>query len=284
MGARLVIPSVPSTFRHRPPMHVVAVVVTYKRPEVARCVRLLRAQTRPPEDILVVDNGGEARAALADDPDVRIVDTGENLGPAGGYGVGFASALDMGADKIWALDDDSEPDRSCLERLLAHHPGTARILVPRQVKPLGWEGFPPSWHGPLIDAEVVRTIGLPRADLFFWAEDTEFYERAAAAGFVLQRVPDAEVFHPDTTDRSRGDARSWRLYYEVRNSLELRFRILRGRRTKPFYRGIRTIYRIVGKAAAIVLFEPRKVSSLRMWWWGIRDFRRRRFGRVLEPD
>jgi rhamnopyranosyl-N-acetylglucosaminyl-diphospho-decaprenol beta-1,3/1,4-galactofuranosyltransferase len=259
-------------------VRVVAVVVTYKRPEVARCIRSLRAQTRPPDDILVVDNGGEASSALTDDPGLRIVETGENLGPAGGYAVGFAAAVDLGADKIWAMDDDSEPEPECLERLLSF--GDTAILMPRQSKPSGWQGFPPSWHGPLIDAGVIRTIGVPRADLFFWGEDTEFFRRAQLAGFELCPVPDARIMHHDPAARRRGEPRNWRLYYEVRNTLELRLRIER-RTVKHLSRAARTVF---GKAAAIVLFEPKKLSSLRLWWWAIRDFSRHRFGRVVEPD
>jgi GT2 family glycosyltransferase len=257
---------------------VVAVVVTYRRRELLRgCVDAIAAQTRAPDLVLVVDNGGIAREVLGDRADVRIVETGENLGPAGGYARGFADALADGADRIWAVDDDVEPAPECLARLLA---AGAEIAVPLQRKPGGVRGFPPSWNGPLFAADVVREVGLPRADLFFWAEDTEYVVRMRAAGHRRTHVAAAEVLHHNPGARDRRDPRDWQLYYEVRNTLELR---LCGRRRTV--RGVaRAVGTVLGKLGAIVLFVPNKGASLRLWWRGVRDFAGGRMGRIVEPN
>jgi rhamnopyranosyl-N-acetylglucosaminyl-diphospho-decaprenol beta-1,3/1,4-galactofuranosyltransferase len=258
---------------------VIAVVVTYRRRELLLgCIDAIAGQTRPPWRTLVIDNGGIAPEVLGGERDaVVVLEPGENLGPAGGYALGFAEALAAGADAVWAVDDDVVPRPECLERLVAAH---AKIAVPLQRKPGGVRGFPPSWNGPLFDATVVREVGVPRADLFFWAEDTEYVARLRANGHRRTHVPEAEVMHLNPRARTRGRPRDWQLYYEVRNSLEYRLRIRR--RT---VRGVaRAVGGVLGKLASILLLEPGKRASLRLWWAGVRDFVRGRLGRVVEPD
>ena len=206
-----------------------------------------------------------------------MIEVGENLGPAGGFALGFETVLARGAEKVWAVDDDCEAESHCLERLLG---ASAPVAVPKQIKPSGEARFPPSWNGPLFDSEVMRTVGLPRTDFFFWAEDSEFFGRARAADFAVVNVADAVVFNHDAGGRRRGEARNWRIYYEVRNTLEWRLR-LRPKTRHNIWRAARVV---IGKAAAIVVFEPHKLRSLHLWWAGVRDFRRRRFGRLVEPD
>jgi hypothetical protein len=92
-------------------------------------------------------------------------------------------------------------------------------------------------------------------------------------------VPAAEVFHHNPGARTRGRPRDWQLYYEVRNTLEYRLRI---RRRTP--KGVaRALGAVLGKLGSILLVEPGKARSLRLWWWGVRDFARGRLGKVVDP-
>jgi GT2 family glycosyltransferase len=266
---------------------IVAVVVTYRRTDLLiRCVDAVLAQTRPPEAVVVVDNGGIAREALGDRDGVEIVDPGQNLGPAGGYEMGFREALGRAADKVWTVDDDVVPDPDCLERLEAASSG-ADVCIPLQRKPSGEHGgvdrehgHPPSWNGVLFDAEVIRAVGTPRGELFFWAEDTEFHQRIRWAGFPIRPVRVAGVLHLNPGARERGGGRDWQLYYEVRNGLYVRLRL------RPFSlkQWRRAWGAALGKLGAIVLLEPRKGRSLRLWWMGWRDYRRGRLGKVVDPE
>jgi GT2 family glycosyltransferase len=259
---------------------VVAVVLTYRRTGLLRqSVAAVREQTRPPDLVLVVDNDRMARQVLEPASGLDIVETGENVGPAGGYARGFRLALERGADKVWTVDDDLVADADCLERLLVASHG-ADVIVPLQRKPGLVKGHPPSWNGTLFDVEVVRRVGLPRADLFFWAEDTEFFSRVRAAGIPVRPVPGAGVFHVNPEDRSRGSARDWRLYDEIRNGLYVRLR-LRPRSAKQTWRAWRGA---LGKLGAIVLLEPEKRRSLNLWWRGVRDFQKGRLGKVVAPE
>jgi GT2 family glycosyltransferase len=261
---------------------VVAVILTYERDELLRkAVTAVLGQSRPPDELLVVDNGTQAAPVLAPEVEagtLTVLPTGSNLGPAGGYAFAFEQALARGADKVWVVDDDLEPNSDCLARLLAHADGVD-VVFPLQYKPSGEEGFPPSWNGPLIDAAAIREYGLPRADLFFWAEDSEFFGRLAGNGVPLRKARDAIVMHWNPERRIRGAARDWRLYYEVRNLLWLRVRH-RTFSPRQWWRAFRAV---TGKLVRIVLYEPSKGRSLRLWWWGVQDFALGRMGRRVDP-
>ena len=266
---------------------VVAVVVTYRRTDLLRSsVDAVLGQTRPPDAVLVVDNDHMAAGVLAEVGEagttpapVEVFETGSNLGPAGGYEVGFREAISRGADKVWTVDDDLVPEPDCLERLLAASEGRD-VLIPLQRKPEFVKGHPPSWNGTLFDAGVVEAVGLPRGDLFFWAEDSEFYQRIRWAGIPIRPVRDAVVFHVNPLDRARGSARDWRLYYEIRNGLYVRL-VLRPRTAKGTWRAWRSAF---GKLGAIVFLEPHKRRSIGLWWRGYRDYRKRRLGKVVAPE
>jgi GT2 family glycosyltransferase len=258
---------------------VVCVIVTYRRRELlAACVDAVLAQSRPPDTVLVIDNDHLAKDVLAGrDERVVVQEMEENVGPAGGYERGFRDALERGAAAIWAVDDDIVAAPDCLERLLGAH---ADVAVPLQRKPDGVRGFPPSWNGPLFDARVVRAVGLPRADLFFWAEDTEYVHRCREAGYRRTHVQAAEVMHRNPRARSRREARDWQLYYEVRNTLEYRLRIRR--RT---VKGVaHAVGGVTGKLLSIVFLEPSKRRALALWWKGVRDFAAGRLGRQIDPS
>jgi GT2 family glycosyltransferase len=265
-----------------PEVRVVAVVLTFRRTDLLRrSVDAVLRQTRPPDAVLVIDNDRLAAGVLGGDRggSVDVIETGENIGPAGGYELGFRVALERGATKVWTVDDDVEPDAMSLERLLAASSGTD-VLIPLQRKPGQVRGHPPSWNGTLFDATVVESVGFPRGDLFFWAEDTEYFQRIRRAGFPILAVPEAAVFHANPEDRARGAGRDWRLYYEVRNGLYVRL-VLRPRTAKGTWRAWRSA---VGKLGAILLLEPHKRRSIALWWRGYRDFRRRRLGKVIAPE
>lgn len=87
---------------------------------LAECLRHLRAQTRPPERIIVVDNAsrdGSADRLENDDPDIEVVRLDRNLG--------FAAANNLAARRAetveWLalLNPDAFPEPDWLERLLA---------------------------------------------------------------------------------------------------------------------------------------------------------------------
>ena len=216
---------------------VVAVVVTFEAPDRLRnCLATLAAQTRLPDRVVVVNNGAPlaGRLAVPDSvvvPDsVAVIDSVTNTGPAGGFHVGMEKALDLGATWLWLMDDDIEVPHDCLEGLLALGAVGGvepQMLWPTQVNLAGETENYPGWYAVLVSRSAVLLGGLPRADLVWWIEDTEYLQwRLPRSGVAQRRAPHVRVVHGD----ARPDARrpAWKTYYETRNTVWYRTRVSRG--------------------------------------------------------
>jgi GT2 family glycosyltransferase len=91
------------------------------------CIRSLAAQRRPPEQIVVVDNGStDASLAVLDDlaaeiapVPLAVVRNATNLGFAGGVNRGIVHAVEQGADAVALFNNDAVADPGWLGALAA---------------------------------------------------------------------------------------------------------------------------------------------------------------------
>lgn len=241
-------------------MKIIAVVVTYNRLALLqRTIAALKAQTRPLDAIVVVNNGAtDGTAEWLEAQQALTVFTQDNVGGSGGFARGIGEAYALGADRIWCMDDDVFPRPACLENLLeaaTSHPDAA-ILAPRRfmgdkiichdftrynlTNPLAsmyggkLKKCPPTtptyvagtaFEGPLISRQVVDTVGLPNAQLFIFCDDTDYCLRTHQAGLRLLYVPQAEMdkaeFFSEDTWAERETKKKWKRYYQVRNATYL---------------------------------------------------------------
>lgn len=246
----------------RPPgaPRVAAVVVTYERRELlTEALGALAAQTAPPAVVIVVDNAstdGTADLVRERFASADLVELSRNTGGAGGFAAGTARALELDADLIWLMDDDTVPEPGALAALLeareraAERPGpggppvliASRVVwtdgrdhpmnTPR-VKPgaskaelaaAAWAGCAPirsaSFVSVLVDAAAVRERGLPVADYFLWNDDFEFTTRLLRGRTGLS-CPASVVVHKTRTFGGTETDPGDRFYYEVRNKIWL---------------------------------------------------------------
>lgn len=228
---------------------VMAIVLTFDAPtELDRCVRAIDAQDPRPNRILVVDNDGLRPAAETVEPlglrtPVEVLRMDENTGPAGGHAAGLRRFLETDHDLAWVMDDDCEPQSGALAALVEAartQPATTDPVYPTWFNTaLNRVTNYPAWCGFLIRRSTVEHVGLPRADFFWWMEDTEFLHwRIPEAGYRPQRLPGAMVLHHQ--DRRQGPKPVWKYYYEVRNATYFRLRVQRGR-GRRFYRLARAL-------------------------------------------
>src|ERR1051326_7096101 len=103
------------------PMRVLAHVHTLNDEAViAQVLDGLQRQTRPPDAIILVDNGSTDATLERAFPDgITVVRNGKNLGTSGAIHIGFAHALEHQFDWTWVFDADSVPEPQSLENLLA---------------------------------------------------------------------------------------------------------------------------------------------------------------------
>jgi rhamnopyranosyl-N-acetylglucosaminyl-diphospho-decaprenol beta-1,3/1,4-galactofuranosyltransferase len=234
---------------------VVAVVVTWNRRDLLKlALGALRTQTRPVDDIVVVDNAssdGTAQMVRREFEGVDLVTLRHNTGGAGGFAAGVDHALaDHKPDLLWLMDDDTVPEPTALEHLLAtieRYPGRRQpvLLASRVVWSDGRDhpmntprrkpwvrrseaaraeraGAMPirsaSFVSILVDAETVRDRGLPIADYFLWNDDFEYTTRLLRRRVGLL-CPDSVVVHKTKTFGAADADPGERFFYEVRNKV-----------------------------------------------------------------
>ena len=203
---------------------VTAVVVTWNRKALLlECLDCLRRQTAR-ADVLVVDNAstdgtGEALRPMIEAGEIAYVNTGKNLGGAGGFQFGVKAAVEAGCDYVWIMDDDSMPTPTALEALLSaageigdfgwlsgmtlwSDGSLCRMNVQRNLKLGNIVDFSPSripsaaatFVSLLIPLKVVREVGLPIKEFFIWADDLE-YTRRISRKYPCWVIPGSVTVH-----------------------------------------------------------------------------------------
>ena len=199
----------------------------------------LRAQTRPPDEILLVDNlPGATLPPLDDAPEVRVIAPERNLG--------YPNAINFAvehteADYVLCLNPDAHAEPECLAHLLStgaaiagaqivDEDGTttqagANPLHPTGVSPAGSFGRPRE-HGAARDAIVVsgacclmhretfRRLGGFMDAFFLYYDDADLGWRARIAGERVVYCPAAVVRHGYDFGR-----REQKMFYLERNRL-----------------------------------------------------------------
>ena len=105
-----------------PPL-VGVIVLNWRQPEVSlRCLASVAESTYPNLRVYFVDNGsgdgspGRIREAF---PAVQVIETGENLGYAGGNNRGIEQSLADGCDYVFILNNDAVVAADCVALLAA---------------------------------------------------------------------------------------------------------------------------------------------------------------------
>ncbi len=207
------------------PQSVAAVVLAFSQYELLQqLVSALRTQTRPPDEIIVVNQGSRNDVAswLAAQPDLTVV-CQDNRGSAGGFCSGIEESLRRGHAWTWIFDDDAVPKPTALEELVrTPYFGRAEtaFMASRIVDRNGTTYMSPSaadanrwyatvledhcvevvgacWLGLLVSSKAVRRSGLPIAEFFLWDEDAEFTARLARNGKAYCAIPSVIVHYQD---------------------------------------------------------------------------------------
>jgi GT2 family glycosyltransferase len=210
---------------------IASVTVAYNDASVLpRQIEALLRQTRPLEEIVIVDNAsvdGTCALLAKRYPQVTVLHMPGNLGVGGAVAAGLTyAALQKRHDWVLTLDADSAPDPDMLEALvegiefLADTDPAVGIVAPLCVHretgtcypPLFWrEGFvkPPAeivrkpvWFADLVMGsgctvrrEVVEEVGVPRADFFMYFLDYEYCLRVRSRGYKVAIVTRSKLGH-----------------------------------------------------------------------------------------
>jgi rhamnopyranosyl-N-acetylglucosaminyl-diphospho-decaprenol beta-1,3/1,4-galactofuranosyltransferase len=207
---------------------VVAVVVTRHRSDLlVDSLKVIAAQSRPPDHLIVVDNGPDQPArdivAACPLPSTYLV-SHRNLGGAGGFALGMLHALAMGTGWVWLADDDGRPaDETVLATLLEEadrrqlaevSPVVADINTPdrlafplrrgltwkRTTEELGTDflpGIASLFNGALFRAATLDVVGVPDYRLFVRGDEVEMHRRLVRSGLRFGTSLRVCYLHPD---------------------------------------------------------------------------------------
>ena len=305
-------------------LSVASVTVAYNGADfLARQMEALLRQSRPLQEIIVVDNASsdDTSSFVAERyPQVTLLRMRENLGVGAGLAAGLKyAALDKRHDWVWTFDQDSVPNDDALETLiggiesLGDVDGDVGIAAAMPFHketgicypPLLWrDGYmeapaeqvaQPIWFadlvissGCMVRREVVEKVGLPRTDLFIYFVDFEYCLRVRSHAYKIAVVTRSRFAH------------------EIGNAREVRFpgysRLWPNRAPWGEYYMTRNITyaawwlypgsrvkrfavgHLARHAAGVLLFGSKKSACLKKMAQGFLDGRRARLGIRFRPE
>lgn len=242
-------------------MHVTIVVLNWNNAaDTLVCLNSLSTLISPVCDVLVVDNGSKDDSVArirAGFPSAPILETGANLGYAGGNNAGIRHALAAGADTICILNNDVIVEPDFLAPLLAalHRQPDVGIVTPLvaeqsdasgHVWALGsivdqrtaavsrlhagelvtpWRGQPPfdvdvaSGAAMLVKREVFERVELMDESFFLYFEEVDWSLKVRHADYRILAVPGSVVWHK--VSATLGTTSPVIDYYMLRNHLRL---------------------------------------------------------------
>lgn len=232
------------------------VLVTFNRAtKLERSLQTLIQQTLPAQKIIVIDNHSTDKTSLVvtrlKQQHPQLIDyhhLNNNRGGAGGFMLGIEFALSLNVDWIALSDDDTlyqlnyfelllqqqklQPAIQCLTGSICHMNNNietnqrrrltnrftlAQVDIPalEYQKNFYLDFF--SFIGVILKVELIKKIGLPRADFFIWFDDSEYSLRVRQYTKILN-VSSAMIYHDSPTTKN-SDSISWKTYYGLRNQI-----------------------------------------------------------------
>ena len=199
---------------------VCCVVVTYNRKVLLmECLSAIINQTYSVQRIILIDNASTdgTKAALEEqgylqNPIIDYVLMDTNTGGSGGFYEGIKKAREEDASWIWIMDDDTIPQKDCLEKLLR----AEKNIINSSERPIAYlasavfgmndefmnvptisqkksENGYPYWYqfldsgivniddatfvSIMFNKAAVAKCGLPCKDYFIWGDDIEYTRR-----------------------------------------------------------------------------------------------------------
>jgi len=212
--------------------------------DTVACLDALRLIDYPELSVVVVDNGSTddsvARIQGAH-PAIRLLQTGRNLGFAGGNNAGIREALQQGVKYVWLLNNDTQPQPEALRELVRSAEANFKLGAvgsvlhyassPGAVQAWGggwvnlWTGYSSHATHPtsrqldfltaaslLVRSQALEDVGLMDDRFFLYWEDAEFCFRLRRHGWKLEVAPHAVVLHNVNASTSKSSTSIDRCY------------------------------------------------------------------------
>ena len=285
--------------------------------DTVECLESCRAISCPNLRVLLVDNGSEdgSEARLRERfPEVELIETGRNLGFAGGNNVGIRRALAQGAAYVVLLNNDTVVDPGFVASLVKTAQSDPKVgmlcskIYRFDERDVLWYagGDMNEWLGLgkhrgdgerdagqfdlvaevnrptgcslMVTRALCERVGLLDEDYFLYCEDLDWGLRSRKAGFKVVYDPGSRVWHK-VSRSSAGKQSGVVLYYYSRNML------LCLDRNHPLPHPLRLVRYgfVLGDAfrALLALRLPKRRGAAYIWR-GARDYFAGRLGRIQD--
>ncbi|WP_084006543.1 glycosyltransferase family 2 protein [Guptibacillus hwajinpoensis] len=230
--------------------------------DTSQCLLSLGELKYDPFHVYIVDNqsGDDSYQKLINDYDagaypigVTFIQSGGNLGFAGGNNKGIKQAYEDGHDYIWLLNNDTTIDSNALHPLVEVIDRDEKVgIVGSKIyfsdTGLLWFAggevncYSGSTHhigykerdigqydeiksvkyivgcSLLFRRELVESVGYLEEDYFLYYEDTDWNIRAGRLGWKILYVPDSIVYHKISSASSSREVAPFFAYYNIRNA------------------------------------------------------------------
>lgn len=205
---------------------VIAIVVTYNRKYLLKeCINSILKQDYSNCEVLIVDNNSsdgtkEYIVNELKNNKVHYINTGFNLGGAGGFNFGMKEAYKLGCDFMWIMDDDCIVHNDSLKKLLEADNKlngeygflSSKVLwkdnsicimnIPKRSFSKWLKDYKKnmqtiemaSFVSLFIKTDIVEEMGLPIKEFFIWTDDWE-YTRRISRKYKCYFVSDSIVTH-----------------------------------------------------------------------------------------
>lgn len=224
--------------------------------DTIECIKSCRKLLYKNYKIVLVDNGSVDSSEMILNQmfsDIKILQTGENLGFAGGNNIGIRYSLQHSADYVWLLNNDTVVEDSSLDHLVKGAEACpdvgivgSKILILSNPNVLNCAGSKVSivdgtsehigsnqedngQYDKIVKAEfltgcsilvsrrMIETVGLIPEEYFLYFEETEWCFKARSRGFCLVFMPFSRVYHKVSASVMKTP--SIKTYYFTRNRL-----------------------------------------------------------------
>jgi GT2 family glycosyltransferase len=294
--------------------HVAAVVLNYNGRDITLpCLESLAASDWPRLTIIVVDNASDrdiGPIVRERFPRALMIRNSANLGFGAGMNVGVSRALDLGADYVLLLNNDTIVDRSMVRGLVETAAGRSDVGIvsplvlgldtPEVALTAGWQFDPRRGHpgrpllagarpgneirgvreviassgeAMLVSACALREVGSLDEALYLRLEDVDLSLRMRASGRRNYVTLDARLWHTVSAS-SGGDHSPLSAYYHTRNILAVCARHAPLAGPRALLREAEVLIANLAHARR----GRRPIENARAVLAGWRDYRRGRFG------
>jgi len=207
--------------------------------DTCACLQSLRQLRSHDFDVVVVDNAStdDSPSRIGNAfPEITLLETGRNLGFAGGCNVGIRHLLDRGCDLFWLLNNDTAVEAGALQALLDKASSDQRLgaigsaihCTDNGKRLQAWGGgYVNFWLGRsrhfirpvpdrslefitgasmMIRREAIDDIGLLDERFFMYWEDADYCFRLREAGWRLGVAGDSHIRHKGSASVGKGSA------------------------------------------------------------------------------